>query len=155
MRYGRQHVRNGVGRIPTEKSGFTVLAVVPVLPILARTLEAGPCGDMTFIVGARGHPLTKESFGNEFADACKAAGIPGRAHGLRKLAATTAAENGATVAQLKALFGWTSNAMPELYTKNADRDRLGREAGYMLANAERTSIPAPSHPVRARRRKAK
>jgi integrase len=30
VRYGRQHVHNGIGRIKTEKSGFTVTAVVPV-----------------------------------------------------------------------------------------------------------------------------
>jgi integrase len=60
VRYGRQHVHNGVGRIKTEKSSFTVTAVVPVLPILAETLDAGPCGDLTFIVGEGGQPLTKE-----------------------------------------------------------------------------------------------
>jgi integrase len=149
VRYGRQHVHNGVGRIKTEKSGFTVMAVVPVLSVLAETLAAGPCGDLTFIVGERGQPLMKESFGNAFRDACRAAGVPGSAHGVRKIAATTAANNGATTSQLKALFGWTSDAMPAIYTKGADRDRLGREAGYMLANEERTSIPAPKHPVRA------
>jgi hypothetical protein len=31
--------------------------------------------------------LTKESFGNEFRKACKAAGVPGSAHGVRKIAA--------------------------------------------------------------------
>jgi integrase len=149
VRYGRQHVHNGIGRIKTEKSGFTVTAVVPLLPVLAETLAAGPCGDLTFIVGERGQPLTKESFGNAFRDACRAAGVPGSAHGVRKIAATTAANNGATTSQLKALFGWTTDSMPALYTKNADRERLGREAGHMLANDERTSIPAPHHPVRA------
>jgi len=155
VRYGRQHVHNGIGRIKTEKSGFTVTAVVPVLPILAETLAAGPCGDLTFIVGERGRPFTKEGFGNAFRDACRAAGVPGSAHGVRKIAATTAANNGATTSQLKALFGWTSDSMPTIYTKNADRERLGREAGHMLANDERTSIPAPKHPVRARGRKRK
>src|SRR5262245_5179560 len=87
--------QNSVGRIKTEKSGFTVTAVVPVLPILAETLAAGPCGDLTFIVGERGQPLTKESFGNAFREACRAAGVPGSAHGVRKIAATTAANNGA------------------------------------------------------------
>lgn len=149
VRYGRQHVRNGVGRINTEKSGFKVAAVVPVLPVLQATLDAGPCGEMTFIAGERGKPLTKESFGNLFRAACNAAGVPGSAHGVRKIAATTAANNGATTAQLKALFAWTSDQMAEIYTKRADRDRLGREAGHMLGNAERTSIPAPCHPVRA------
>ena len=126
-----------------------------MLPILAETLVAGPCGDLTFIVGERGRPFTKEGFGNAFRDACRAAGVPGSAHGVRKIAATTAANNGATTSQLKALFGWTSDSMPTIYTKNADRERLGREAGHMLANDERTSIPAPKHPVRARGRKRK
>src|SRR5262249_15017099 len=40
VRYGRQHVQNGVGRIKTEKSGFTVTAVVPILPILVLPILA-------------------------------------------------------------------------------------------------------------------
>jgi integrase len=149
VRFGRQHVRKGFGSIKTEKSGFAVTVTLPILPALARTLDAGPCGDLTFIAGAGGKPLTKASFGMMFREACRAAGVPGSAHGVRKIAATTAANNGATVAQLKALFGWKSDTMPALYTQSADRDRLGREAGHMLANDERTSIPAPSHQVRA------
>lgn len=155
VRYGRQHVRNGVGRLKTEKSRFEITVTVPVLPVLQATLDAGPCGDLTFIVGVKGGPLTKETFGNEFRDACRAAGVPGAAHGVRKIAATTAANNGATVAQLKALFGWDTDAMPALYTRTADRERLGREAGHLLANAERTSIPAPIQKVRASSRKSK
>jgi len=154
VRYGRQHIRNGVGRIKTEKSKLELSVTVPVLPILQETLDAGPVGDMTFIVGANGTPLTKETFGNEFRDACNAAGVPGSAHGVRKVAATTAANNGATVAQLKALFGWDTDAMPALYTRTADRERLGRDAGHMLANAERTSMPSPSKKVRASSRKS-
>jgi hypothetical protein len=41
----------------------------PILPVLARTLAAGPCADLAFICGARGHPLTKEGFGNAFKEA--------------------------------------------------------------------------------------
>ncbi len=140
VRYGRQHVRNGVGRIPTEKSGMTVTAIVPVLPVLARTLEAGPCGEMTYICGANGKPLTKEAFGNAFSEAAKAAGVFKSAHGVRKIAATTAANNGATFAQLRALFAWTTDSMPSLYTRTADRERLGKEAGHMLGNDERTAV---------------
>ena len=123
--------------------------VVPMLPTLQQTLDAGPCGDLTFIVGADGRPMTKESFGNAFRDACRAAGVPGSAHGVRKIAATTAANNGATTSQLKALFGWTSDAMPTLYTRAADRERLGRDAGPMLENENRKSIPSPKEKVRA------
>src|SRR5207302_7069833 len=63
VRYGRQHVHNGVGRIRTEKSGFTVKAVVAMLAILDEALGAGPGGDVTFIVGEVGRPFKKEGFG--------------------------------------------------------------------------------------------
>jgi integrase len=96
VRFGRQHIRNSIGTLKTEKTDTVV--TLPILPVLSKTLEAGPCGDLTFIAGENGHPLTKESFGNLFRDACRAAGLQNRsAHGLRKAAATRAAQNGATV----------------------------------------------------------
>jgi integrase len=152
VRVGRQHVR--AGSIKTEKSGFIIEVPVFILPVLQKTLDAGPCGDLTFVAGANGRPLTKESFGNEFKAACKAAGVPGSAHGVRKLAATRMANNGATEAQLMAVFGWTDPKMAAHYTRTADRRRLAAEAMDKL-NASGTSIPAPSHPVRATRAKAK
>jgi integrase len=155
VRFGRQHVRDGVGTIKTEKSGFTVAVTLPILPVLARTLEAGPCGDLTFIAGERGQPLTKESFGNVFRDACRAANVPGSAHGVRKIAATRAANHGATVAQLEAIFGWSGGTMASHYTRSADRQRLALEAMHKLANDDRTSIPAPDGQVRARNEKNK
>jgi integrase len=155
VRFGRPHVRDGVGAIKTEKSGFTLMVTLPILPVLAETLAAGPCGDLTFIAGERGQPLTKESFGNLFRDACKAAGVPGSAHGVRKIAATRAANHGATVAQLEAIFGWSGGTMATLYTRSADRQRLAVEAMHKLANDYRTSIPAPYGQVRAAGRKEK
>jgi integrase len=155
VRFGRQHVKDGIGTIKTEKSGFTLAVTIPILPVLAETLAAGPCGDLTFIAGESGRPLKKESFGNLFRDACREAGVPGSAHGVRKIAATTAANNGATVAQLEALFGWTGGAMASLYTRSANRRRLALDAASKLTNAERTSIPAPCELVRAPERKAK
>jgi integrase len=94
VRLGRQHVRDGIATIKTEKTDTEV--TLPILPVLAKTLAAGPCGDLAFIINANGQPLTKESFGNAFKDACRAAGITKSAHGLRKLAATRAANAGAT-----------------------------------------------------------
>ena len=133
VRFGRQHVRDGVGTIKTEKSGFIVTVTLPILPVLADTLAAGPCGDLTYIVGEGGKPLTKESFGNLFRAACNAAGVPGSAHGVRKIAATRAANAGATVAQLEAIFGWSGGRMASLYTRSADRKRLSVEAMHKLA----------------------
>lgn len=155
VQLGRQHVRDGVATIKTEKSGGKVEVTLPILPVLQATLDAGPCGDLTFIAGANGRPLTKESFGNEFRAACKTAGVPGSAHGVRKIAATRAANAGATVAQLEAIFGWSGGTMASLYTRKADRKRLATAAMHLLANDAGTSIPAPSHPVREKGRKGK
>jgi integrase len=136
VRLGRQHVRNGIATIKTEKSGFAVEVTLPILPVLESTLKVGPCGDLTFIVGERGRPLTKESFGNLFRDACREAGVPGSAHGVRKIAATRAANAGATVAQLEAIFGWQVGSMASLYTRAADRRRLAIEAMHKLGGTQ-------------------
>jgi integrase len=147
VRLGRQHVRDGVATLKTEKTNTEV--TLPILPVLAQTLAAGPCGDLAFIAGASGRPLTKESFGNLFSKACRAAGLEARsAHGLRKAAATRAANAGATVAQLEAIFGWSGGTMASLYTRSADRRRLAMEAMSKLANERSTSKAAPSSPVR-------
>jgi integrase len=132
VRLGRQHVKAGVATILTEKSGGEMEVSIPILPVLAATLKAGPCGDLAFIAGENGRPLTKESFGNEFRQACRAAGVSGSAHGLRKIAATRAANNGATVAELEAIFGWTGGRMASHYTRTADRRKLARGAMHKL-----------------------
>jgi integrase len=127
VQLGRQHVRDNVAYIKTEKTNTQV--ALPILPLLAQTLAAGPCGDLTFIVGANGRPMTKESFGNAFREACRAAGLRDRsAHGLRKAAATRAAISGATLAQLNAIFGWTGAKMALHYIETADRTRLSNDA---------------------------
>lgn len=142
-RLGRPHVRDGVITIRTEKTGEWVTIRMP--PALVATIAAGPVGDLTFIAGERGRPMTKESFGNEFRDWCRLAGVEKSAHGLRKLAATTAAENGATVAELEAMFGWSGGGMASLYTRSANRKRLGLGASDKLGGTlPEHSIPAPS-----------
>lgn len=136
VRIGRQHVRNGVATLKTEKGGFTVTVTLPILPVLAATLAIGPCGALAFIVGEKGRPLTKESFGNAFKEACMAAGVPGSAHGVRKIAATRAAENGATVSELEAIFGWHGGTMASHYTREANRVRLAKDSMHKLAKQE-------------------
>jgi integrase len=130
---GRQHVRDGVATLRTERTGVTVS--IPILPALAATLEAGPTGELAFICGAGGRPLTKESFGNLFRDACRAAGVAKSAYGVRKIGATRAANNGATVAELEAIFGWQGGGMAALYTRAADRTRLAKGAMTKLGRS--------------------
>lgn len=143
---GRQHVRDGVATLRTEKSGRSVPVTIPILPVLAATLNAGPTGELAFVCGERGQPLTKESFGNMFRNACDAAGIEKPAHGVRKIGAIRAAENGATVAELEAIFGWRGGGMASLYTKAANRAKLARRAITKLQRSQNetaTSIPSP------------
>jgi integrase len=105
VRLGRQHVRDGVASIRTEKSQGEIEVTIPILPALEQALRAGPTGELAYICGENGTPLTKESFGNMFRDACNEAGVRKSAHGVRNAGATRAANNGATVAQLEAIFG--------------------------------------------------
>jgi integrase len=150
VRLGRQHIRDGVASLRTEKSQGQVTVTIPILPVLGATLEAGPTSELAFICGANGKPLTKESFGNAFSESCRMAGVRKSAHGVRKIGATRAAENGATVAELEAIFGWQGGGMASLYTRAADRARLAKTAMRKLVRTSTEhSIPAPSEKVRA------
>ena len=151
VRLGRQHIRNGTATLVTEKTRTTV--ALPILPVLQKTLDASPCGDLAFIAGARGEPFKKESFGNAFAEAARTAGVKKSCHGLRKIAATRCAENGATVPQMNAIFGWVGARMALHYIEAADRRKLAAEAMEKL-NKERTDCPAPLGEVRGEERKA-
>ncbi|WP_246702801.1 tyrosine-type recombinase/integrase [Starkeya sp. ORNL1] len=130
VRLGRQHVRDGLLTLRTEKTGEQV--ILPVLPVLAASIAATKVGELTFLITERGQPFVKESFGNWFREACTVAGCPGSAHGLRKAGATRAAENGASDRQLMALFGWSTGKMATHYTRAADRKRLAEEAAKLL-----------------------
>jgi integrase len=142
VRLGRQHVTSGVITFRMEKNRGEGVVYPPVLPVLAATIAASKTGDLTFLVTERGTPFVKESFGNWFRDACREAKCPGAAHGLRKAGATRAAENGATVNQLMALFGWKTEKMALLYTRKADRKRLASAAApLLLAQTTNEKLP--------------
>jgi integrase len=135
---GPPNVRDGVIRLATEKTGERV--AIRMSDALVEAIDAGPCGDMTFIVGAAGRRLSKEVFGNIFREWCGAAGVVGKsAHGLRK---TADAIDGYSDAELSAKFGWTGRGMPLLYTRSANREKPS------LAAAERVKVgtksPAPT-----------
>lgn len=127
---GWKHIKDGVIGIAAGKTGAAI--VLPILPELQEIIDASPTGSETIIATVDGRPMTKESLGNFFRDACIAAGVPGRAHGLRKAGATRAAEAGATPHQLNAIFGWEGIKMGELYTRAADRRKMAKEAVELL-----------------------
>jgi integrase len=124
--FGRQHIQGSTITLRTEKTKMTV--VIPLFPELASILNLTKMSGLAFICGKDGQPLSKNRFGTWFTKAAKAAGISnGTAHGLRKAAATRAVNNGATLAQLEAFFGWSGGKMASVYTKKADRARLAQE----------------------------
>lgn len=126
VKLGKQHIRSGVISLRTEKNGTQI--TIPVLSVLQQVIDASPTGDLALIARHDGNPMTKESFGNWFREACTAAGVKGSAHGLRKAGATRCAEAGATIHELNAIFGWTGTKMAAHYTEKADRARLARQA---------------------------
>jgi integrase len=127
VRLGRQHVRDGVITIRTEKTGLQV--TIPVLPGLAAAINASPTSELAFVSGEGGRPMTKQSFGNWFAGACRAAGVSGRAHGLRKTFAVRGIEAGWTSEQLNAVMGHEFGSKESaVYIKKANRVRLAKEA---------------------------
>lgn len=148
-RLGRQHVSNGVISLRADKTDTPL--TIPILPELAAIIAATPAAGLAFVATASGRPMTKESFGNWFREACDAAGVKKSAHGLRKAGAARAANNGATVNQLEAIFGWSGGRMASLYTRSADRSRMAREAIGKLGRG--TSIPNLSDGLGSRLKK--
>ena len=137
---GKQHVRDGIATIKTEKTGTEV--TIPILAELAEILSIGPTGDLHFICNALGKPFAKAAFGNAFGEACRDAGIKKSAHGVRKFKATTAAYKGATEPELDAMFGWTGGRMAAHYTREASRRRLAI-APASWRNEQRVDILSP------------
>ncbi len=118
--------------IKTQRSSnvrVTVDLPQRVLDIIAAT----PTGDMTFLVTEFNKPFTVAGFGNWFGDACGKAKLDKSLHGLRKLAATLAANGGATAHELMSQFGWTTVAQAEVYTRGADRERLGKKSSRIVS----------------------
>lgn len=142
VRFGPQHVRQGWGFYKSVKTGVEV--DFPILAELQATIDASDIGDMIFLLNGHGRPFKSgASFGNWFRSQCVTAGVPGRAHGLRKAGATIAAENGASDMQLMALWGWTDARQAAVYTRKASRKRLAGEAAYKLGLAQDGNILSP------------
>lgn len=140
---GKQHMTGRVFSLRTTKTSAVVTGELSdaLLGIIAATQT----GDLHFIVNERGKPFTVESFGNWFRDRCRDAGITNKsAHGLRKLSATLAADAGATTHELMAQYGWSNTQQAEVYTRGADRARLGIKTSRLVAE-QREAMKTPHH----------
>ena len=100
-----------------------------------------------------GKPFTTKGFGNWFRTRCNEANLPQcTAHGLRKAGATILAENGATTAQLMAIYDWSTPGQAEVYIRAVNRTRLAGQAMPLLTEWTEQeiafaspSVVTPSH----------
>jgi integrase len=149
--FGKQMVKGRlIGFVPKKTRKIrTEMSYKPVLPILADIIAASPCGDLTFLVTAHNRPFTANGFGNKMREWCNQAGLPQcTAHGLRKLGATIAAENGATLPQLMAMFDWSTPRMAMKYIEAANRKKMAEQAMGLIASghSENGSVAHPIGP---------
>lgn len=131
IRLGKQHLRGAILSVRTKKTGTDITVELPqaVLDIISSTKT----GDLHFIVTSFGKPFTEAGFGGWFHDAALKAGVDKNSHGVRKLSATMSANSGATAHELMAQYGWASSKQAEIYTKSADRIKLGISSSRKMA----------------------
>ncbi|MBX4870626.1 tyrosine-type recombinase/integrase [Rhizobium bangladeshense] len=124
FRIGPQHIKGDVIEYRAGKNDEWVY--IPMHPDLKAVLEATKTDHLAYLVTpVHGRPFkSAAAFGNWFGDMCAEAGVEGRAHGLRKTLAQLLAESGNSNSELKARFGWRSDAMANHYTRKADKKRL-------------------------------
>jgi len=135
VKFGRQHATTGALRYMVGKTAYKRRGLVekPILPVLARAIEAGPCGNLTFLVTEYGKSFSPAGFGAWFRKRCDEAGLPHcTAHGLKKAGATIAADNGATAPQLMAMFDWKTLSQAQRYIEAADQRRLAGQTAQLI-----------------------
>lgn len=146
---GRQHEQGDSLRWTAHKNRnrYPTIIHIPMLQPLAAAIQAGPTGDMVYLLTEYGKPFTIAGFGNWFHDRCIEAGLPQcSAHGLRKAGSTRAAEAGATAHQLMAMFGWRSLAEAEIYTRAAERKKMAALGMAFLEKGVQAGESVPPNP---------
>ena len=144
VQLGKQHLRGGRLKFRQHKGRerSPVVIDVPVLSALQEVIDNTQTGELAFLITEQGRPFTANGFGAWFRDRCDEAGLPGlSAHGLRKAAATRAAENGATAHQLMAIFGWLTIKQAEHYTRMAQRKLLADAGMHTLGTNRVEKFP--------------
>lgn len=149
VRLGPQHkTRDGHLKFTQKKNEGRnpVVVAIPILPELQAIIDATPSRHLTFLVNDRGQSWSAKSFGNKFREWCDQAGLPHcSVHGIRKAAASLAAERGASEMQLMAIFGWRDPDMARVYTHRASRSKMALSAMHLLGNDQNKEDTNVSH----------
>ena len=114
--------------------------VINIAPELQAIIEASSSviGTAMWLETWNGKPFTSNGFGNWFGDQCRGAGLPHcSAPGLRKARAVHYAHRGASTAQLKARFGWSTDSMAAKYIKTANQEHFADMIEELPARRQR------------------
>ena len=138
-RMGRHSIKGDAIYYRRGKTGQDTELPLCYMPALVAEIRQLPYGTDRFLTHD-GKPYTVESFGNWFADQCKAAGLPDvcRAHGLRKRGATDLAEHGANEFQIMAFLAHRTPREASRYVQAAKRRDLAA-AGMARVHAANVS----------------
>jgi integrase len=130
--FGPQHVKMRDGAkwlVFTQhknRNSKPVHLEIPLRPELEALIEG--IETESFLVNSLGKPHERSGFTDFFGEACIAADVPGRSHGLRKAAAVRLAMLGATTKEIMSITGHTTMKEVERYTKQADQIKLAASA---------------------------
>jgi integrase len=128
VRMGRQHVSNGLISVRQQKTAAALR--IPLHPALQAVLDAAPSQHLTFLVTKSGQPYSGNDFSEQFRVWCNEAKLPQEcvAHGLRKAACRRLAEAGCSASEIMSISGHKTLKEVERYTKEAEQERMARNA---------------------------
>lgn len=128
---GPQHRRKDMFklRLFKNRNRTPVDIEIAIHPILEAVLASHKVTGMTYMQTEYGKAFSVKGLGNRVSDWFTQAGLPHlTAHSVRKGLATDQAHNEATDSMMEAMFGWTDGKTSKIYTRNAERARLARQA---------------------------
>jgi integrase len=111
-----------------QKTGGMV--TMPITPRLGAVLAVADLSGETIVITVAGKPFSIKSLTGRMRDWTRAAGIQTGCtlHGLRKTLGKRIAESGGTTREAMAALGHDTITLAELYSRDAERERLAREA---------------------------
>lgn len=146
VRLGWQHVVDDTFNITTRKSQDLVELHIPIHRDLAFVFDL-PRERKTFISTVYGTARSEKAFTNWIREAAAKAGLPSSSspHGLRKAACRRLAESGCTALEIMAITGHTDITEVEVYTRAAEKKKLGRAAMEKMAGSFKVEIGSPQN----------
>ena len=125
-------------RVGKERRGVDMN--LPILPELSQAIDAARKANIisldNYVATRTGAAFSQKSLSHWFSKRARMAGLPHEctAHGVRKALATHLAEKGATSAELKATFGWSTSKLADRYTEQASKKDLATSGLERMQN---------------------